>query len=161
MSYGAILPTSVLKMNQSLFLINSNRFNLGRGVYRLRKKPWTSGLGTAAGLVFSGLVCTLVLEWHSNLTPVVMFVVSQLSPCPMCRLLPGAVPKGRAWQKPVEGIPRAVQDRSLLAPGRRWSVQGLQDPLCGDCLCPCSTGYCDAQFVPLPPPPFLLQYLHL
>lgn len=101
-SYGAILPTSVFKINQSLSLVQPWQ----RFFYLLTKKPWTSGLGTAAGLVFSGLVCTLVLEWHSSLAPVVMFVVSQLSPCPMCRLLPGAVPKaglGRSLWKGSQG----------------------------------------------------------
>lgn len=88
--------------------------------------------------------------------PVVMFVVSQLFPCLMCRLLPGARPKGRTWRKLVESIPRAIQDRLLLAPGRRWPVQGLQNHLCGDCLCPCSTGCYGPVKHNLP---FLLFYL--
>lgn len=69
-------------------------------------------------LVFSGLVWTLVLEWHSSLTPVVMFVVSQLSPWPMCRLLPGAVPKGRTWQKPWKG------SQGQCRTGHYWPLGG-------------------------------------
>lgn len=58
-----------------------------------------------------------------------MFVVSQLFPCPMCKLLLGAGPKSWAWQKPVEGIPRAGQDRAgRVAPGL-WEEVACSEPL--------------------------------
>lgn len=46
----------------------------------------------------------------------------------MCKLLLGAGPKSWAWQKPMEGIPRAVQDGLLLAPGRILSVGPASAP---------------------------------